>query len=460
MAELSNWSKTGRSPCHLFPAADIAGISDALSYARDHNLAVIPRGAGHSYTDAAWNTGGMVVDLTPMRRIISWDPDHGVIRVEAGVTLSDILQVTWKDGWWPFATPSTPAVTIGGCIGMNVVGKNSVNCGTFGDHILALEVLLAGGNVLSLTPERDGKLFHAFVGSLGLLGIVISATLQLQRLPSDRVRVETRGAATLAEMFALFAQQQPQSDFIEGWIDGFAVAHELGRGQVTSATMSQLATKTQFQYPPSGASDHIPAYLVNGIGALCRPLLVRSLPMANRARYYRSRWLRTTRQTRSLPAYTYYPPTAFTGYHVVFPRGVETFHAFVPGARAQETFESVLRYSQDHGSLPIWCIMKQHRRDAFLLSYQVDGFSLELNYPRNTRRPEALERVLRHMIEIVISAGGRFYLAKDHFQTREQYRRSVGDTVVDHFLELKERFDPESLWQSDLYHRLFAEPPR
>jgi len=89
------------------------------------------------------------------------------------------------------------------------------------------------------------------------------------------------------------------------------------------------------------------------------------------------------------------------------------------------------------------------------LSYQVDGFSLELNYARTSRKVQQLQPVLEHMIAMVIAAGGKFYLAKDHFLTPAQYRQSVGEEVVETFLQLKKQFDPEMRLQSDLFRRLF-----
>ena len=70
-------------------------------------------------------------------------------------------------------------------------------------------------------------------------------------------------------------------------------------------------------------------------------------------------------------------------------------------------------------------------------------------------RARTLEPVLRHMLATVIEAGGRFYLAKDHWLTRAQYRQSVGAEAMDTFLELKQHYDPEALLQSDLFQRVF-----
>src|SRR6266508_588362 len=154
-AELTNWSKSASSPCFIYKASDAADIARALAVALTQRLSVIPHGAGHSYTDAALNTSGVVIDVSPMRQIRSWDAAQGIMCVEPGVTLREMVQLAWKDGWWPFVAPSISEVTIGGCTAMNVNGKNAWKVGPFGAHVLSLDVLLASGEVCTLEPARD-----------------------------------------------------------------------------------------------------------------------------------------------------------------------------------------------------------------------------------------------------------------------------------------------------------------
>ena len=145
-----------------------------MADARARRLSVIPHGAGHSYTDAALNTGGIVIDVTPMRQILSWDPAQGIMRVEPGVTLREMVQMAAQDGWWPVVSPSTAEVTIGGCVAMNVNGKNAWKRDPFGAYILALikprawrNAHAGAGEIRSCAPLRE----H------GLLGIITSITV-------------------------------------------------------------------------------------------------------------------------------------------------------------------------------------------------------------------------------------------------------------------------------------------
>ena len=416
-------------------------------------------GAGHSYTDAALNTNGLIVDTTLMRKILAWDPIQGIMKVEPGVTLRELVQVASKDGWWPYASPSTAEVTIGGCVAMNVNDRNAWKCGPFGSYILSLDVLLTTGELCTIAQEQDTQLFRAFVGSLGLLGIITSITFQLRRIPGF-VTVRRRSAASLNDILAMFGEEQPGSDFMEAWLDGFAGGHQLGRGVITCATLISSSEADPSRPPGSGIMTNPEKPLVSLAAGVVRPVLMPAVQLANRANY----WLSQknpgkTGKRRPLFPFTFWPSAAFVGYHAMFPQGVETFQAFVPREHAREIFEQVLRYSQQQECMPVWCIIKQHQRDPFLLSYQVDGFSLELNYPRTDQMAPRLEQVLQHMITIVIEAGGKFYLAKDHFMSPIQYRQSVGEEAIKTFLQIKQRYDPETLLQSDLYRRLFQPSP-
>ena len=464
---IMNWSMTERSPCYVFKAQHIAGIMDALTTARAWGLSVIPHGTGHSYTDAALNTNGVIIDVTGMRRILSWDPERGIMQVEPGVTLRDMVRVALVDRWWPPVTPSTADATIGGCVAMNVNGKNAWKCGSFGEHLLSLTVLLATGQVLTLSPESNPQLFQALVGSAGLLGIITSITLQLQRIPSGRVDVLMRSAASLGEIFTIFQEEQ-SADFLEAWVDGFAGGHYLGRGIVTCTKYSDGCNKEfpaihrrTTQPQTFRILDQFKSGCARCAGKICRPAVKSGVRIANNMSYWWGTWRdREVIRQRSLFHYTYYPPAAFTGYRTLLPPGTETFQAFVPHSQAELLFKEIMRRSQENDFMPLWCVIKQHRQDPFLLSYQVDGFSLEVNYQIVPQTIHRLHKMLRELMDLVVAAGGRFYLAKDSLLTHTLYRRSVGDAAVEAFLHLKQVYDPEMLFQSNLFRRVFQASPQ
>jgi decaprenylphospho-beta-D-ribofuranose 2-oxidase len=369
------------------------------------------------------------------------------------VTLREIVRIALADRWWLAVTPSTAEATIGGCVAMNVNGKNAWKCGSFGEYVLSLTVLLANGQALTVSTESDPQLFRALVGSAGLLGVITSVTLQLQRVPSSQVDVLVQPASSFDEILSIFQDEQ-SADFLEGWVDGFATGRHLGRGIVTCTRYSNSESREQSK------PLHIPDQFKNGlarcIGTICRPAVKSGVHVANSAAYWRTkRWDRKIVRRRSLFDSTFYPPAVYAGYRTLLPQGVETFQAFVPRSQAEVLFTEILRRSQANNFLPLWCVIKQHRHDPFLLSYQVDGFSLEVNYPITPQTVQGLHQMLRALMECVIAAGGRFYLAKDSLLTSALYRQSVGDAAVEQFLRLKQQYDPEMLFQSNLFRRVF-----
>ncbi len=98
--------------------------------------------------------------------------------------------------------------------------------------------------------------------------------------------------------------------------------------------------------------------------------------------------------------------------------------------------------------------LKRHRADIALLQYQVDGYSLSLDYLITAQNRVRLTGMLVQMRERALAANARFYMAKDDLLTAGEYRRSVGDPAIQQFLSIKHRLDPEELLSSDMYRRI------
>lgn len=78
------------------------------------------RGGGYSYAAAYFGKHSIVQDLRRFNRILEFEPHHGLITVEAGITLADLLGVTIPAGLWLSVIPGYTAIAIGGCVASNV----------------------------------------------------------------------------------------------------------------------------------------------------------------------------------------------------------------------------------------------------------------------------------------------------------------------------------------------------
>lgn len=159
------------------------------------------RGAGTGLAGGAVaGEGTIVLDLSGMNRIVRIDPVDGVAEAEAGVITGDLDRAAREHGLFYAPDPGSVGVsTLGGNIATNAGGLRGAKYGVTRDAVLALDVVLADGELVRIgRPTVKGvtgyDLAGLLVGSEGTLGVVVGATVRLLPVPPE--------VATLAASFA------------------------------------------------------------------------------------------------------------------------------------------------------------------------------------------------------------------------------------------------------------------
>jgi decaprenylphospho-beta-D-ribofuranose 2-oxidase len=194
-------------------------LAELLRRAGEEDLPITLRGSGRSYGDAALNAAGLTLDLGGMNRMLAWDPVSGIAEAEPGLTIEGLWRRTIEDGFWPAVVPGTMFPTLGGCLAMNVHGKNNFRAGVFGEHVLGFDLLTVNGESLPCSREENPEIFHAAIGGAGLLGVIHRVRLQLKRVESGLLRVEPLVARSFGEMFDRFEERRATADYLVGWLD-------------------------------------------------------------------------------------------------------------------------------------------------------------------------------------------------------------------------------------------------
>ena len=461
--QLENFGHSIQRSSYLFEVENEADIQAALKLAEQEGLSIGARGQGRSYGDAALNGGQILMDFTRMKRILNWDPQSGVIRVEPGVTVAELWQHVLGDGWWPPVVPGTMFPTLGGCLASNIHGKNNWVAGTLGEHVLEFEALLPSGKKVICSKGKNKELFEAMIGGMGMLGIFTSISLQLKPIQSGDVRVLAWAEPDLAGMLQA-VDANKSADYVVGWVDCTQGGKALGRGQIHRA--EYVSGEDDPDPSRSLRLDHqaLPSRIA---GVLPRGLLHRAMqPLTNNlgtrlinfARYTQARRLQHRRKFReSLAAFSFlldYVPNWERAYGE---GGLIQYQSFVPKAEAEACFRALLELSQRRGLPAYLGVLKRHRPDPFLLSHAVDGFSLALDFRVRPRNRERLLALLADMDDIVLKHGGRFYFAKDSHLSAKNVSAYLGEEAMTAFRALKAEYDPKHLLQSDLYRRCFSE---
>jgi len=456
---LDGFGGSQRSASLFTRPRSVEELADVLRQARAERLPVSFRGNGRSYGDASLNTGGLAIDVRGMNRVLAFDRASGVAELEPGATIEDLWRAALPHGFWPQVVPGTMFPTMGGCVAMNIHGKNCFKAGPFGDHVVELDLLAADGTLHTLSREREPETFRAVVAGLGLLGAVTRVKLRTKRIETGRLRVRPVRTPNLAAMFDCFAQRLPTADYLVGWIDGFAGGAALGRGLVHEANYLSAAED------PQGRSllDNDRQGLPPSIMGVPRSVVWRFMKLFT-----------NDPGMRLVNALKYHLPESFGGdgsfleTHVAFAflldyvpnwraaygdAGFIQYQVFVPDSTARACLAEVLSRCRRRGVVSYLGVFKRHRPDEFLLSHGLDGWSLALDFPVRPRDPAPLRELTRELTDLVLEAGGLFYAAKDSVLDAPQFARAYGDRLQ-RFRAIKRALDPDALFRSDLSRRL------
>lgn len=177
----------------VFPEST-AHVSEIMKIASANRIPVTPRGAGTGLSGGALPAfGGIVMSFEKMNKIIEIDEKNLTVTVEPGVVTSEISKLASRHDLLYAGDPcSGDASFIGGNIAENAGGNKVIKYGATGAQLLALEVVLADGEVTWFGGKRrkdvTGLDFtHLMAGSEGTLAIITKAVLKLLPLPKYSV---------------------------------------------------------------------------------------------------------------------------------------------------------------------------------------------------------------------------------------------------------------------------------
>ncbi len=456
---LTGWGRTAPTTSQVLSTPDVETIARAVAAVADRNAdspshlrrGILARGLGRSYGDVAQNAGGIVVDMTPLKTIHAIDEATATVDVDAGVSLDQLIRAALPHGLWVPVLPGTRQVTVGGAIGADVHGKNHHSAGSFGNHVASMELLVADGRVLRLTPsgsrdDPDASLFWATVGGVGLTGIVLRATLNMTRTETAYFIADGVITHSLDETIAVHSDgSEANYDYSSAWFDAISAPPKLGRAALSRGNLARLD-----QLPPKLAADplgfgakplfELPDVFPNGLANKLSFTALGGLWYAKSGTY--------TGKVQSLTGF-YHPLDLFGEWNRAYgSHGFLQYQFVVPPAAVDE-FKRIIADIQASGHYSFLNVFKLFGEgNQAPLSYPMPGWNVCVDFPIKA----GLEEFLKNLDARVLEFGGRLYTAKDSRATAAAFHAMY--PRIDSWIATRRRIDPHQVFASDLARRL------
>lgn len=173
-------------------------------------------GSRHSFNDVA-DTGGTLVSMERLNRVLAIDPERRTVTVEGGARYGELGRELQRAGFALHNLASLPHISVAGACATATHGSGEGNKCLAG-AVVGLELVMAEGDLVALTRERDGDELAGAVVSLGALGVVARMTLAIE--PTFEVRqlvYERLPAAQLESHFDAIMGAAYSVSFFSDW---------------------------------------------------------------------------------------------------------------------------------------------------------------------------------------------------------------------------------------------------
>ncbi|TAN18641.1 MAG: FAD-binding oxidoreductase [Chitinophagaceae bacterium] len=432
--KIANW---GNYPVMEAEEYSFSSTKDLSRLLPDNRASYIPRGNGRCYGDAS--LGEKIISTLAFDHMISFDHVLGILECESGVTLDQILEVIVPKGWFLPVTPGTKFITVGGAIASDVHGKNHHVEGSFSNHIIDMDIMLASGEIITCSENFNREVFEISCGGMGLSGIILRAKFKLKKITSSLIRQTQIKAYDLHELLELFREYKSHP-YTMAWIDCLKGGDQFGRGILMAgehADREELTEKQQ-KYPLAASNDTLFTFPGNLPSFLLNEYSVKSFNYF----YYHKNIKKITNNTVPYDPF-FFPLDKILKWNRGYgKKGFLQYQFVLPMENSERGMTDILHriHSKEMGSF--LAVFKVFGKQSRLISFAMEGCTLALDFP--IRR--GLFSFLDELDKVILDYGGRLYLTKDARMKPDIFWNSYPG--VQEFYELIKKYNPDYKFRS------------
>lgn len=400
--EVTNW---GNFPVVEKEIRSEDSIEKIKDFVRNNNE-VIARGNGRCYGDASLSEH--IFSTKRLNKFISFDRLNGVIECEAGVLLSQVLEVIVPQGYFLYVTPGTKFISVGGAIASDVHGKNHHAEGCFSEYVEEFSLLNENSEVMICSRTENEDKFWATIGGMGLTGIILSAKFKLKNIETAYIRQESVKAESLDEIFKLFDQSESWT-YSVAWIDCLQTGKNIGRSILMRGEhafkhqlpkdLQEKPLRLKKKLIPT-VPFYFPDFLLNNLTVKLFNLL-----------YFNKQQKKEVKNYVDYETF-FYPLDVVNDWNKIYgKKGFIQYQMVIPKEKGKEGMRRILETIAKSGNGSFLAVLKlfgKNNPQAYN-SFPIEGYTLALDFKVNSK----LKNLVADLDKIVEEFGGRIYLTKD-----------------------------------------------
>ena len=365
---------------------------------------IIARGNARSYGDSSVSKR-ITIEMKNFNKIIDFNKDTGEITTEAGVILSELIFKYLPIGFFPYVTPGTKYVSVGGMIASNIHGKNHHIEGSMSDYVVWIDVIQTDGSVVRCSKIDNSELFNWTLGGMGLTGIIYRACIKFKKVKSSWITSKKVVTNNLEQTIDVM-ENNLNTTYSVAWIDCISKGSSQGRSVVL---LGEHSTEDDIENSKRNLFD------VKRTKKISIPFFLPSFFMsyyllkAFNFIYYNLNKYSKKISIQSWDKY-FYPLDNLNGWNKLYGKnGFYQFQCVIPAQESKEALKEIITTINTSKLGSFLAVLKKFGHDNSSISFPMEGYTLALDFPRSKK----VENLLNQLDKLVIKYNGRFYLTKD-----------------------------------------------
>ena len=421
----TSWGMYPKVECQYFKFDK----DETLRHILDNHRKLIPYGNGRSYGDSALNEN--IINIRQKNYFVNFDETKGLLHVQAGVLLAEIIEHFIQRGWFLKVTPGTKLITVGGAIASDVHGKNHHVEGCFSECVEEFTIMLADGKVVTCTKNHTPQLWKATCGGQGLTGVILDAKIYLKRVNSQYIDQITIKTKNLKETFETF-KEYSDKPYSVAWIDCLAKGDKIGKCLLMVGDFRGDRNLDYQLKSPKSIPFNFPSFALNNWSVRAFNWL-----------YYNKVKERVSKQRVDIDTF-FYPLDSIKHWNRIYGKNGFTQYQFIlPKKTSYEGLKEILTAISKSGKGSFLAVLKLYgRANDNWLSFPMEGYSLALDF----KIEKGLFEFLDQLDKIVVKHKGRVYLTKDVRVSKEIFEQ--GYPHIEKFRQYRKENNMDNKFQS------------